>query len=56
MVIAYNVCQPRPKPAANRPLFSAPIGTFLTSLDIVVVSTALPTLHKDPQANLSDLE
>jgi EmrB/QacA subfamily drug resistance transporter len=37
-------------------LILASIGTFLTSLDIVVVSTALPTLQSHLHADLSDLE
>lgn len=37
-------------------LILASIGTFLTSLDIVVVSTALPTLQSDLGATLTDLE
>jgi len=34
----------------------AAIGTFLTALDIVVVSTALPTLRTHLHASLADLE
>jgi EmrB/QacA subfamily drug resistance transporter len=37
-------------------LILAPIGVFLTSLDVVVVSTALPVLRTDLHASLSDLE
>ena len=37
-------------------LVLASIGTFLTSLDIVVVSTALPTLQSHLHADLADLE
>jgi EmrB/QacA subfamily drug resistance transporter len=34
----------------------ASIGAFITSLDVVVVSTALPTLQRHLHASLSDLE
>src|SRR5258706_2122812 len=34
----------------------AALGTFLTALDIVVVSTALPTLRQELHASLADLE
>ncbi|TNM34640.1 DHA2 family efflux MFS transporter permease subunit [Streptomyces sedi] len=34
----------------------ASIGTFVAALDVVVVSTALPTLQEDLNASLSDLE
>ncbi|WP_370452774.1 MFS transporter [Kribbella sp. VKM Ac-2568] len=34
----------------------AALGAFLTSLDVVVVATALPTLRSDLHASLSDLE
>jgi EmrB/QacA subfamily drug resistance transporter len=37
-------------------LLLASIGTFVTALDVVVVSTALPTLRTDLGATLSDLE
>src|SRR5262245_11428527 len=37
-------------------LVLASIGTFITSLDIVAVSTALPSLRADIGASLSDLE
>jgi EmrB/QacA subfamily drug resistance transporter len=37
-------------------LILASIGAFITSLDVVVVSTALPTLQKHLGASLSDLE
>jgi EmrB/QacA subfamily drug resistance transporter len=37
-------------------LVLAALGTFLTALDIVVVSTALPTLRADLHASLADLE
>jgi EmrB/QacA subfamily drug resistance transporter len=37
-------------------LVLASIGAFVTSLDVVVVSTALPTLQTHLHANLSDLE
>ncbi|WP_143653661.1 MFS transporter [Streptosporangium subroseum] len=48
--------------AAARPtrtgwtLVLASIGTFITALDVVVVSTALPTLRAHLGASLSDLE
>ena len=58
--------QPTPKPddrAARPPsarkgwtLALAALGAFLTSLDVVVVATALPTLRSDLHASLSDLE
>jgi EmrB/QacA subfamily drug resistance transporter len=44
----------RPRIAAT--LILASIGAFITSLDIVVVSTALPSLRVHLGANLSDLE
>ena len=34
----------------------APIGVFLTSLDIVVVATALPVVRTHLHASLADLE
>src|SRR5262249_23500553 len=37
-------------------LVLAAFGTFLTALDIVVVSTALPTLRTHLHASLADLE
>jgi EmrB/QacA subfamily drug resistance transporter len=37
-------------------LVLASLGAFLASLDVVVVSTALPTLRSDLNASLSDLE
>ncbi|SCE25868.1 drug resistance transporter, EmrB/QacA subfamily, partial [Streptomyces sp. DvalAA-14] len=37
-------------------LILASLGAFLTSLDVVVVSTALPTLQTHLHASLSDLE
>lgn len=37
-------------------LVLASLGVFLTSLDVVVVATALPTLRTDLGARLSDLE
>ncbi|MEW2548173.1 MFS transporter [Streptomyces sp. NPDC047002] len=37
-------------------LILASLGAFLASLDVVVVSTALPTLQKNLHASLSDLE
>jgi EmrB/QacA subfamily drug resistance transporter len=44
----------RPRIAAT--LILASVGAFVTSLDIVVVSTALPQLRAHLGANLSDLE
>jgi EmrB/QacA subfamily drug resistance transporter len=45
-------------PAARKgwTLALAALGVFLTSLDVVVVATALPTLRSDLHASLSDLE
>jgi EmrB/QacA subfamily drug resistance transporter len=43
-------------PRVTWTLILASIGAFLTSLDVVAVSTALPTLQKDLGASLSDLE
>src|SRR5579862_1379044 len=42
----------------NRPatLILASVGAFVTSLDVVVVSTALPSLRTHLGASLSDLE
>lgn len=37
-------------------LILASIGAFITSLDVVVVATALPSLRTDLNASLSDLE
>ncbi|WP_322973359.1 hypothetical protein [Actinacidiphila soli] len=37
-------------------LVLASLGVFLTSLDVVVVATALPALRSDLGASLSDLE
>jgi EmrB/QacA subfamily drug resistance transporter len=37
-------------------LLLASLGVFLTSLDVVVVATALPTLRTDLHASLADLE
>jgi EmrB/QacA subfamily drug resistance transporter len=34
----------------------APIGIFLTALDVVVVSTALPVMQRELDASLADLE
>jgi EmrB/QacA subfamily drug resistance transporter len=56
---------PRREPAAGgaearaRPVWTmllAPIGVFLTSLDIVVVATALPVVRTHLHASLADLE
>jgi EmrB/QacA subfamily drug resistance transporter len=43
-------------PRAIWTLVLAPLGVFLTSLDIVVVATALPVLRTDLGASLADLE
>ena len=48
------VASPPPRVAAT--LILASIGAFVTSLDVVVVSTALPQLRIHLGANLSDLE
>ncbi|ACU71613.1 drug resistance transporter, EmrB/QacA subfamily [Catenulispora acidiphila DSM 44928] len=45
---------PRPRVAAT--LVLASIGAFVTSLDVVVVATALPSLKAHLGASLSDLE
>jgi EmrB/QacA subfamily drug resistance transporter len=45
---------PRPRVAAT--LILASVGAFVTSLDVVVVSTALPALRHHLGASLSDLE
>jgi len=37
-------------------LVLAAFGAFITALDVVVVSTALPTLHAQLHAGLADLE
>ncbi|WP_433183758.1 hypothetical protein [Actinoallomurus sp. CA-150999] len=37
-------------------LILASIGAFVTSLDVVVVATALPSLRAHLNASLSDLE
>jgi EmrB/QacA subfamily drug resistance transporter len=56
---------PRPEPvpggakARARPVWTmllAPVGVFLTSLDIVVVATALPVVRTHLHASLADLE
>ena len=44
----------RPRIAAT--LILASVGAFLTSLDVVVVSTPLPSLRAHLPASLSDLE
>jgi EmrB/QacA subfamily drug resistance transporter len=46
----------RPQARWGWALALASLGTFLTALDIVVVSTALPTLRSDLNASLADLE
>jgi EmrB/QacA subfamily drug resistance transporter len=57
-----TVATPRPLDppgGAARPIWTmllAPIGVFLTSLDIVVVATALPVVRSDLHASLADLE
>lgn len=50
---------PMPSGRPARPVWTlilASFGVFLTSLDVVVVATALPALQKDIGATLSDLE
>lgn len=49
---------PRPTEATRRvaTLALASLGAFLTSLDVVVVATALPALREDLGASLADLE
>jgi EmrB/QacA subfamily drug resistance transporter len=49
-----HIASPPPRVAAT--LILASIGAFVTSLDVVVVSTALPQLRIHLGANLSDLE
>lgn len=44
------------RPSTGWTLLLASIGTFITALDVVVVSTALPTLRAHFGASLSDLE
>src|SRR5882757_8412177 len=63
----YVAAPPAPRPARTTPADSAAprrgwilglasVGTFLATLDIVVVATALPTLQRDLHAGLSRLE
>jgi multidrug resistance protein len=47
---------PMPTSRLRWTLILASVGAFMTSLDVVVVSTALPTLQKHFGASLSDLE
>ncbi|MDN3358376.1 MFS transporter [Actinomadura sp. DC4] len=47
---------PRPAERAIWTMALAPVGIFLTSLDIVVVATALPVVRSDLHASLADLE
>jgi EmrB/QacA subfamily drug resistance transporter len=51
---AVQIASPPPRVAAT--LILASIGAFVTSLDVVVVATALPQLRIHLGANLSDLE
>jgi EmrB/QacA subfamily drug resistance transporter len=46
----------RAKPRTAATLILASVGAFVTSLDVVVVSTALPSLRTHLGASLSDLE
>jgi MFS family permease len=46
----------RAKPRTTATLILASVGAFVTSLDVVVVSTALPSLRTHLGASLSDLE
>jgi EmrB/QacA subfamily drug resistance transporter len=48
--------QPSAPPRTGWTLLLASLGAFLTSLDVVVVSTALPTLRTHLHASLADLE
>ena len=55
--MASSTISTEPKsPAVAWTLILASIGAFVTSLDVVVVSTALPTLQQHLHASLSDLE
>ena len=47
---------PMPRAQAVWTMVLAPIGVFLTSLDIVVVATALPVVRTHLNASLADLE
>jgi EmrB/QacA subfamily drug resistance transporter len=47
---------PMPRARVIWTMVLAPIGVFLTSLDIVVVATALPVVRTHLHANLADLE
>jgi EmrB/QacA subfamily drug resistance transporter len=47
---------PMPRTQAVWTMVLAPIGVFLTSLDIVVVATALPVVRTGLHASLADLE
>ncbi|MFW6721458.1 MFS transporter [Streptomyces sp. MAR4 CNY-716] len=51
-----NTHAPAPPARVWATLVLASLGAFLASLDVVVVSTALPTLQADLNASLSDLE
>jgi EmrB/QacA subfamily drug resistance transporter len=64
---AYITTSPAPRSAPTTPVDSGParrgwtlglasVGTFLATLDIVVVATALPTLQRELHAGLSRLE
>ena len=48
--------QSRAQPRTAATLILASVGAFVTSLDVVVVSTALPSLRTHLGASLSDLE
>lgn len=48
--------EPSASPRTGWTLILASLGAFLTSLDVVVVSTALPTLQARLHASLADLE
>jgi EmrB/QacA subfamily drug resistance transporter len=58
MAMATTLRIPDPTAASRLrwTLILASLGAFMTSLDVVVVSTALPTLQKHFGASLSDLE
>ena len=47
---------PTVRPRVVATLILASVGAFVTSLDVVVVSTALPSLRAHLGASLSDLE
>jgi EmrB/QacA subfamily drug resistance transporter len=54
--MATNTSSSTPATRVAMTLILASVGAFMTSLDVVVVSTALPTLQRHLGASLSDLE